>query len=114
MKSSVSGLALQRRILLAGSIGPLGQAAQEECTLEEAADILAEQAHALIEAGADFLIFETLPDRKAALSASMTMALLPEGTPFVLSHDSRRRRDCQLVAHRLQKENPICEPFALG
>lgn len=116
MKSSVSGLALQRRILLAGSIGPLGQAAQEECTLEEAADILAEQAHALIEAGADFLIFETLPDRKAALIASMTMALLPEGTPFVLSHAIPDGGEiAELVAHRLQKEeSDLPEPFALG
>ena len=86
MKESVTALNLHRRILLAGSLGPLGLTTQDGCTLEEAADILFEQAHALIEGGADFLIFETLPDREAALTASLAMARMPEGTPYVLSH----------------------------
>ncbi len=116
MKESVTALNLQRRILLAGSLGPLGLTAQDGCSFEEAAEILAEQARALIEGGADFLIFETLPDREAALIASMAMARLPEGTPFVLSHAIPDGGELQeLLSHRLQAVQPgLPEPFALG
>ncbi len=116
MKQSVAALNLHRRILLAGSLGPLEQTAQKECTLEEGADILAEQARALLKGGADFLIFETLPDRDAALTASMAMASLPEGTPFVLSHAIPDGGElAELLAHRLQAGQPgLPAPFALG
>ncbi|MDD3952878.1 MAG: bifunctional homocysteine S-methyltransferase/methylenetetrahydrofolate reductase [Lentisphaeria bacterium] len=116
MKESVTALKLHRRILLAGSLGPLGLTTQDGCTLEEAADILFEQAHALIEGGADFLIFETLPDREAALTASLAMARMPEGTPYVLSHAIPDGGDLpELLAHRLQPfQAGLPEPFAIG
>lgn len=116
MKESVAELNLQRRILLAGSLGPLEQNWQKECSFEEGANILAEQARALIEGGADFLIFETLPDREAALLANLAMRRLPEGTPFVLSHAIPDGGDiAELMGHRLQKaESGLPEPFALG
>ena len=50
---------------------------------------LAHQAVALLEAGADFIIFETLPSRQAALEARKamkTISLQFDDTAFVLSH----------------------------
>ncbi|MFA6929973.1 MAG: bifunctional homocysteine S-methyltransferase/methylenetetrahydrofolate reductase [Lentisphaeria bacterium] len=116
MKESVISLNLQRRILLAGSLGPLGSTPQTGLKVEEAAEILAEQAAALLAGGANFLIFETLPDREAALQACLAMAQLPAGTPFVLSHAIPDGADLEeLIAHRLQPlQTGLPVPFALG
>jgi methionine synthase I (cobalamin-dependent)/5,10-methylenetetrahydrofolate reductase len=116
MRSSVAALKLKRRILLAGSIGPLEKTAQNQCSPDQGGEILAEQAKALIEAGADFLIFETLPDRAAVQMALLAMAQLPAGTAFVLSHAIPDDGDLpELIAHRLEAMQPgLPEPFALG
>ena len=75
-----------RRILIAGSIGPLRTTGTTEA---ERVDILSRQALALLEAGADFIIFETLPSRHAALEARKAMGQLSAklgDVAFVLSH----------------------------
>ncbi|MBR6073932.1 MAG: homocysteine S-methyltransferase family protein, partial [Victivallales bacterium] len=72
-----------RRILIAGSIGPLRTTGTTE---QERVDVLTRQARALLEAGADFIIFETLPSRQSALEARKAMAALGEDAAFVLSH----------------------------
>jgi homocysteine S-methyltransferase len=70
-----------RPVFVAGSIGPLPQQPQHEDAL---ADMIVGQAGALLEGGADFIIFETLPTRAALERAAAVMRQLPE-TPFVLS-----------------------------
>ena len=69
-------------LLVAGSVGPLGETHESE---ERAAEMIREQAAILAEAGADFILFETtgsLPDLKR-LSAAVRG--LPSGFPFVVS-----------------------------
>jgi methionine synthase I (cobalamin-dependent)/5,10-methylenetetrahydrofolate reductase len=116
MRASVADLNLQRRILLAGSIGPLEKTMQNRCGLDEGADILAEQAAALLDGGVDFLIFETLPDREAAQMACLAMTHLPKETPFVLSQAIPDGGDLsELLAHRLEPMRlGLPEPFAMG
>ena len=72
-----------RRILIAGSIGPLRTTGTTE---QERVDVLTRQARALLEAGADCIIFETLPSRQSALEARKAMAALGGDAAFVLSH----------------------------
>lgn len=71
------------KILVAGSLGPIPAVAS---THEARVDALCEQARALIDGGADFLIFETLPSRDAAEEASLAMKALNTTFPFVLSY----------------------------
>ncbi|MDY0165063.1 MAG: bifunctional homocysteine S-methyltransferase/methylenetetrahydrofolate reductase [Thermoguttaceae bacterium] len=71
-----------RRVFVGGSIGPLppgGRAAPEELH-----GLLAEQVEALRSAGADFIMFETLPNREAVEHAAAAMTGFA-GMPFVLS-----------------------------
>ncbi len=70
-----------RAVFVAGSIGPLPPQPQHEDAL---AGMIVRQATALLEGGADFIIFETLPTRAALERAAAALRQLPE-TPFVLS-----------------------------
>ena len=73
--------AADRPILVAGSIGPLPAQRQHESAV---AQMIVEQAQALMGGGADFILFETQPNRVALERCAAAMARLPE-VPFVLS-----------------------------
>jgi homocysteine S-methyltransferase len=73
--------AADRPMFVAGSIGPAPVQQQYESMLEE---MIAEQADALMQAGADFVLFETLPSRAMVECCATAMRRLP-GVPFVLS-----------------------------
>ena len=73
--------AADRRIYVAGSIGPMPALPPQRTTLE---DMICEQAEALMRAGADLILFETQPNREAMERAAAAMRRLP-GVPFVLS-----------------------------
>ncbi len=70
-----------RPVYVAGSIGPLPSQPQYEDLISE---MVVEQAEALIDGGADFVMFETLPTRTAveAVAAAMRAAA---GIPFAIS-----------------------------
>lgn len=70
-----------RPVFVAGSIGPLPQQPQFE---DQIPSMLAEQIEALIEGGADFILFETQPSRKAIEQCAQAMRQRPE-VPYVLS-----------------------------
>ncbi|NMA44051.1 MAG: bifunctional homocysteine S-methyltransferase/methylenetetrahydrofolate reductase [Oligosphaeraceae bacterium] len=116
MRSSIERLSPERPIYLAGSIGPLEPGLQQKMSREEAVQVLVEQAEVLAESGVDFLIFETMPDREAAMQASLAMAKLTQIVPFVLSHALPDGEDLPgILAHRLQPmQNDLPIPFALG
>ena len=73
--------AADRQVFVAGSIGPLPPQPRYEDSLAEMVD---EQATALIDGGADVIIFETLHTRKAMLNCARAMQAKP-GVPFILS-----------------------------
>ena len=73
--------AADRPVLVAGSIGPVATQRQSEETVEE---MIAQQAAALWEGGADFVIFETQPSRAAIEQCAAAMRRQPE-VPFILS-----------------------------
>lgn len=73
--------AADRPVFVAGSIGPLPTQPQYEADLD---DMIVEQAEGLIEGGADFIIFETQPNRVALERCASAMRRLPH-VPFVLS-----------------------------
>ena len=66
---------------MAGSIGPLPSQPQYEATVEA---MIVEQAEGLMEGGADFILFETQPNRAALERCAAAMCRLPD-VPFVLS-----------------------------
>jgi homocysteine S-methyltransferase len=70
-----------RPVYVAGSIGPMPT---EPRFLPMLDDMIAEQAEALMEGGADFVMFETLPTRAAMERCASAMQRLPN-IPFVLS-----------------------------
>jgi homocysteine S-methyltransferase len=70
-----------RPMFVAGSIGPLPSQPQYEAMVEE---MIVEQAQGLMEGGADFIFFETLPNRAAMERCAAAMRRLPQ-TPFALS-----------------------------
>ncbi len=70
-----------RPIYVAGSIGPLPSQPQYEDQIEA---MIVEQANSLTEGGADFVLFETQPSRRALEQCALAMARLPE-VPFALS-----------------------------
>lgn len=72
--------AADRPVYVAGSIGPISGVSPVEAVEE----MLAEQAKCLIEGGADFILFETQPNRESLERCAAAMQLLP-GVPFVLS-----------------------------
>jgi homocysteine S-methyltransferase len=73
--------AADRPVYVAGSIGPLPSQPQYEAQFD---DMVVEQVESLMEGGADFVIFETQPNRAAVESCARAMRRLP-GVPFVLS-----------------------------
>ena len=70
-----------RPMYVAGSIGPVPNLPQCPWPVEE---MIVEQARGLIEGGADFILFETQPDRAALERCAAAMRRLPD-VPFVLS-----------------------------
>jgi methionine synthase / methylenetetrahydrofolate reductase(NADPH) len=73
--------AADRPMFVAGSIGPPPSQPQYESQVEE---MIVEQAQGLIEGGADFILFETQPNRPALERCAAAMSRLPD-VPFVLS-----------------------------
>ena len=73
--------AADRPVYVAGSIGPLPNQPQYEATIEE---MILEQVDGLMEGGADFILFETQPNRVALERCAAAMGHRPE-VPFVLS-----------------------------
>lgn len=71
----------ERPIFVAGSVGPLPSQPQFEDLLEE---MIVEQVEALVEGGADFIIFETQPNRQSLENAARAMRRLAD-VPYVLS-----------------------------
>lgn len=70
-----------RPVFVAGSIGPMPQQPQFEDQIES---MLVEQIEALLEGGADFILFETQPSRKAIEQCAWAMRRVPQ-VPYVLS-----------------------------
>ena len=70
-----------RSIYVAGSIGPMLTLLPQRATIEE---LIFEQAESLMVGGADFILFETQPNREALEQAAAAMRRLPD-VPFVLS-----------------------------
>ncbi|HOZ47374.1 MAG TPA: bifunctional homocysteine S-methyltransferase/methylenetetrahydrofolate reductase [Candidatus Hydrogenedentes bacterium] len=73
--------ATDRRIFVAGSIGPAVLRRPDQYDLRE---VYAEQARALTGAGADFILFETQRSRAGIEACATAMTRLPD-TPFALS-----------------------------
>lgn len=70
-----------RPVFVAGSVGPMPQQPQFEDQIES---MLVEQIQALLEGGADFILFETQPSRKAIEQCARAMRNVPQ-VPYVLS-----------------------------
>ncbi len=73
--------AVDRPMFVAGSIGPVQLPPRQE---SQAADMIVEQAECLFEGGADFILFETQPNRATIERCAAAMSRLPQA-PFVLS-----------------------------
>jgi methionine synthase I (cobalamin-dependent)/5,10-methylenetetrahydrofolate reductase len=73
--------AADRPVFVAGSIGPLPSQPQYEESIE---GMIAEQVECLMESGADFILFETQPSRKALEQCALAVRRLPD-VPYVLS-----------------------------
>ncbi len=118
----VNEAGLNRKVLVAGTIGPLGRPKRSfgtvlKITPTQRAEMLAEQAQALLDGGADFLFFETLPNSETTTGARRAMARLPEGTPFVLSFAFDNNCNLALaIPHRLTAaiNGSLPTPSAIG
>lgn len=73
--------AADHRVYVAGSIGPQPVQPRYEAEVD---DMIVEQAEALLQGGADFILFETQPNRLAVERCALAMQRLPK-VPFVLS-----------------------------
>lgn len=73
--------AAKQPVYVAGSVGPLALVGQALDPVE----VLAEQAGALVEAGADFILFETQPTRPAVENCLAAMGRLGGTAPFIIS-----------------------------
>ncbi|MHB8901030.1 MAG: bifunctional homocysteine S-methyltransferase/methylenetetrahydrofolate reductase [Thermoguttaceae bacterium] len=71
----------KRTVFVAGSIGPLPSQPQYA---DQWNAMIAEQAEALVSGGADFLLFETLPNRQSIERCAAAMAAMPD-VPFMVS-----------------------------
>ncbi len=71
----------ERPVWVAGSIGPLPAHPRYEADME---DMILEEVDALLAGGADFVMFETQPTRKAIEDCALAMAARPD-VPFVIS-----------------------------
>jgi homocysteine S-methyltransferase len=70
-----------RPMYVAGSVGPI---LDPRLPAEQIETLLAEQAQALLDGGADFVLFETQPSRQTLETCASAMRRL-SGAPFVLS-----------------------------
>lgn len=71
--------------LVAGSIGPVGKSTSlHKLTFDESVEIIGEQISTMQEAGADFILFETIPSFKDAKIASAAIEKY-ENIPFMCS-----------------------------
>ena len=75
--------AADRPVLVAGSIGPWPRNCSREEAIEE---MIVEQVAALVEGGADFIIFETQPSRAALEHCAAAMRRLPGRALHPLLH----------------------------
>ena len=73
--------AADRPVYVAGSVGPILVPTQQEATVEA---LIVEQVETLMEGGADFILFETQPNRQALENCAAAMRCLPQ-VPYVLS-----------------------------
>ncbi len=73
--------AAERPVYVAGSIGPLPSQPQYEESIE---GMILRQVECLMEGGADFVLFETLPNRKALEQCALAVRRAPD-VPYVLS-----------------------------
>ena len=112
-----------RKILVAGTIGPFGRPRRTfggalVIPAAKRAELLAEQATALLAGGADFIIFETLPGRENILGARKAMALLPADTPFILSFAIDANSNfTEVIAQRIEAATgnaALPKPAAIG
>lgn len=70
-------------LLVAGSVGPLGEEYHENTAEDQAVSVLQEQITALASEGADFIQFETLGTRQDIIRAVAAMAAME--IPYVIS-----------------------------
>jgi homocysteine S-methyltransferase len=70
-----------RRVYVAGSIGPVPQQPQQEPSVES---MICEQVEGLVAGGVDFILFETQPSRQALEVCASAMRRMPQ-VPYVLS-----------------------------
>ncbi len=113
-----AGEAPERDILIAGSVGPLGEVNRDANLSEgELDNIVAEHAAVLEKAGADFLIFESLAcadDVRRAVNAAQGVKI-PYVLSFTLDREAesaaRQERFQLLLAEFSQAEH---QPSALG
>lgn len=76
----------QRHIYIAGSIGYPANNVIEKYSREQIVNVYAEQARTLVNAGVDFLLFETQPDRNSAEMMVDAVAKVDSTTPFIISY----------------------------
>lgn len=108
-----------RPVLVAGSVGPAAVGGHGP---EQRIALLAEQIAALLDGGADFILFETLPDRTAALEACRAVAAAgaarADAPAFVLSfavHDDGDGSAAAAAAQVLAPLPPeLPQPAAIG
>jgi len=87
---------------VAGAVGPLGRLGEELADLTEVEDVFGEQAAALVEGGADFIILETFASLTLLLAAlrgvkrtvSVPVAAQMVFTPRGRTHSGRTAREC--------------------
>lgn len=75
----------RENVYVAGSVGPLGVRLKPygRISKEEAHDAFAEQVSALVDAGADVIIFETFPDHHELLIAVAAAKRVAKETPII-------------------------------
>jgi homocysteine S-methyltransferase len=101
--------AADRPVFVAGSIGPVANPLHGETTVEE---MIVEQATHLMAGGADFILFETQPNRAAVEQSAAAMRRLP-GVPFVLSFvvtDEDETAEGESIERMLAPLPAGCEP----
>jgi homocysteine S-methyltransferase len=87
---------------VAGAVGPLGRMGEEQPSADELEDVFAEQALALVEGGADFIMLETFASLSLLLTAlrgvkaavGVPVAAQMVFTPRGRTHSGRTAREC--------------------
>ncbi len=101
--------------LVAGSVGPLGEASKK--IHDKAVSIITEQIKALVDAGVDFIIFETIPTIREAEYSIEAIAAFPD-TPYMISFMVDRELE-SMNGEPLARELALCDaashkPAAIG